>query len=254
MTAGRLDRQVAVVTGGAQGIGRAIVEKLAAEGARVAAWDLCPVSPEDYDAPTDSVECLRCDVSSEADVAAASNATTERLGRVSVLVNNAGLNAYFDAVQMTETDWDAFMGVDLKGSWLCCKHLLPGMQGGGGVIVNIASIHAYMTTPGMFPYAAAKSGLLGLTRSLALDYGLAGVRAVAVCPGWIHTHLVDEWLERQENPEAALAAVVARHPRGRIGAPADVANLVAFLASDEASFITGTAHLVDGGLSAQFSN
>ncbi len=254
MKGGRLAGQVAVVTGGAQGIGRAIVEKLAAEGASVAAWDLRPVSPRSFDAPPNSVECLRCDVSSEADVAAASATTMERLGRVSVLVNNAGVNAYFDAVQMAETDWDDFMGVDLKGSWLCCKQLLPGMQGSGGVIVNIASIHAYMTAPGMFPYAAAKSGLLGLTRSLALDYGPAGVRVVAVCPGWIHTHLVDEWLERQESPEAALAAVVARHPRGRIGSPRDVANLVAFLASSDADFITGTAHLVDGGLSAQFSN
>lgn len=251
---GRLGGQVAVVTGGAQGIGRAIVEKLVAEGARVAAWDRRPISRDDFDAPAGSVECLRCDVSVEADVMAARDATTKRMGRVDVLVNNAGVNAYFEATTMAETDWDGFMGVDLKGSWLCCKHLIPGMQGHGGVVVNIASIHAFMTAPGMFPYAAAKAGVLGLTRSLALDYGPAGVRAVAVCPGWIHTHLVDEWLERQADPEAALGAVVAKHPRGRIGSPTDVANLVAFLASEEAGFITGTAHLVDGGLSAQFSN
>ena len=252
---GRLGGQVAVVTGGGRGIGRAIVEKLAAEGARVAAWDVQPAASEDFDAPPDRVLCLRCDVSVEAEVAAAGKATGQSLGPVSVLVNNAGVNAYFDATRMTEADWERFMGVDLKGPWLCCKHLLPGMrEAKGGVVVNIASIHAFMTAPGMFPYAAAKSGVLGLTRSLALDHGKEGIRAVAVCPGWIHTHLVDEWLERQPDAEAALGAVVARHPRGRIGTPADVANLVAFLASSEADFITGTAHLIDGGLSAQFSN
>ena len=110
-----------------------------------------------------------------------------------------------------------------------------------------------MTVKGMFPYAAAKSGLVGLTRSLALDYARHKVRVNAICPGFIHTRLVDEWLDLQPDREAAWAAVLDAHPMGRIGTPEDVANLALFLASDQAAFITGAAILVDGGLSARFA-
>ena len=127
------------------------------------------------------------------------------------------------------------------------------LSAGRGSVVNIASIHASMTVKGMFPYAAAKSGLVGLTRSLALDYARHKVRVNAICPGFIHTRLVDEWLDLQPDREAAWAAVLDAHPMGRIGTPEDVANRALFLASDQAAFITGAAILVDGGLSARFA-
>jgi NAD(P)-dependent dehydrogenase (short-subunit alcohol dehydrogenase family) len=120
------------------------------------------------------------------------------------------------------------------------------------VIVNIASIHARLTTKGMFPYAAAKSGIVGLTRSLALDYGSQGIRVVAVSPGWTRTHLVEQALAQQPDPQAARAHALAMHPLGRIAEPEEVAAVVAFAASEEASFITGVAIPVDGGLSARF--
>jgi NAD(P)-dependent dehydrogenase (short-subunit alcohol dehydrogenase family) len=246
-----LDGRVALVTGGSRGIGRAIVERLVEEGCRVASLDL---DVPDQPLRSDRVVHLRGDVSAGDDVARAVAEAVVRFGGLQILVNNAGVNAYFDPVAMTEADWDRFMGVDLKGVWLCAKHAVPEMRrGGGGVIVNIASIHAHMTTSGMFPYAGAKSGVVGLTRSLAIDLGPEGIRVVAVCPGWIATQLVEEALDRSLEPEAARRRVVEQHPVRRLGRPEDVAAFVAYLASDDASFITGVPLLVDGGLSARFA-
>jgi NAD(P)-dependent dehydrogenase (short-subunit alcohol dehydrogenase family) len=243
--------RVALVTGGASGIGEAIVRRLAAEGCRVASLDLqSPGATSEG-----GVLHVRGDVSSEPDVARAVAETVERLGRLDVLVNNAGVNAYFDPAEMTEREWDAFMGVDLKGVWLCSKHAIPELRrAGGGVIVNIASIHAHLTTRGMFPYAGAKAGVVGLTRSLALDLGPDDIRVVAVCPGWIGTRLVEEALDRAPDPAEARRRILAEHPLGRLGRPEDVAALVAYLASDDAAFITGVPLLIDGGLSAHFAS
>lgn len=254
---GRLAGKVALVTGGAQGIGRAIVEKLARDGARVSFLDLeeaagAAVARELGGGAT--VAFIRADVTREPEVKDAVDEVVRRAGRLDVLVNNAGVNAYFDATEMTEAEWDAVFAVDLKGAWLCAKHALPAMKrGGGGSIVNIASIHANLTIAGMFPYAAAKSGLVGLTRSLALDHGPANIRVNAVLPGWTRTRLIEEWFRRQPDPVEAERQVLAVHPLGRLSTPMEVANLVAFVASDEASAITGAALAVDGGLSARFA-
>jgi NAD(P)-dependent dehydrogenase (short-subunit alcohol dehydrogenase family) len=200
------------------------------------------------------VSFIRADVTREGEVKAAIDAVVQGSGRLDVLVNNAGVNAYFDATEMTEAQWDAVFAVDLKGAWLCAKHALPAMKRArGGSIVNIASIHAGLTIAGMFPYAAAKSGLVGLTRSLALDYAPANIRVNAVLPGWTRTRLVEEWFRMQRDPAEAERRVLAVHPLGRLSTPVEVANLVAFVASDEASAITGAALAVDGGLSARFA-
>jgi NAD(P)-dependent dehydrogenase (short-subunit alcohol dehydrogenase family) len=194
------------------------------------------------------------DIRRESDVVQAVAQVTEHLGPADVLVNNAGINTRFDAATMTEQEWDDVFAVDLKGAWLCCKHVLPEMRRRRrGSIVNIASIHARLTTAGMFPYAAAKSGLVGLTRSLALDLGPEGIRVNAVCPGWTRTRLVDEAFALAADPVAMERAVNAAHPLGRIGAPSEIANVVTFVASDEASFVTGSEIYVDGGLSARFA-
>jgi NAD(P)-dependent dehydrogenase (short-subunit alcohol dehydrogenase family) len=243
----RLANKIAVVTGGSRGIGRAICEKFAAEGATVISLDLA--------APPDTViPHIPTDVTSEAGVRAAIESVTRAHGRIDILINNAGVNAYFDAVTMSEAEWEQVFAVDLKGAWLCAKHVLPGMKDRrAGSIVNIASIHASLTIAGMFPYAAAKSGLIGLTRSLALDYAGDGIRVNAVSPGWTRTHLVEEWFQLQPDPAAAEASIVNVHPMRRIATPAEVANLVAFVASDEASAITGASLAVDCGLGIQFS-
>ena len=252
-----LDKTV-IVTGGARGIGRAIVAKCADEGARVVFLDFDEAAataalPEVRRAGR-AVEFLRADVTKEAEVSAAIAEVQRRHSRIDVLVNNAGVNAYFDAATMTEADWDSVFAVDLKGAWLCAKHVLPFMrERRAGSIVNIASIHATLTIAGMFPYAAAKSGLVGLTRSLALDCAPLGIRVNAVSPGWTRTQLVEEWFRLQPDPAAAEAGVMRAHPMRRIATPEEVANLVAFVASDEASAITGASLAVDCGLGIQFA-
>jgi NAD(P)-dependent dehydrogenase (short-subunit alcohol dehydrogenase family) len=198
---------------------------------------------------------LRCDITRERDVEQAIAGTIATFGGLDILVNNAGVNTYFDATTMTETEWEQVFAVDLKGAWLCAKHALPAMrQRGGGAIVNIASLHAFMTTYGMFPYAAAKSGLVGMTRSLALDFGPEQIRVNPICPGWTRTQLVDEWLQLQPEGAAAEQRVLDQHPLRRMATPAEIANFVCFVASDEASFITGAALVIDGGLSARFAS
>jgi NAD(P)-dependent dehydrogenase (short-subunit alcohol dehydrogenase family) len=252
-----LDKTV-IVTGGARGIGRAIVAKCADEGARVVFLDFDEAAataalPELRQAGR-AVEFLRADVTKDAEVSAAIAEVQRRHSRIDVLVNNAGVNAYFDAATMTEAQWDSVFAVDLKGAWLCAKHVLPFMrERRAGSIVNIASIHATLTIAGMFPYAAAKSGLVGLTRSLALDCAAQGIRVNAVSPGWTRTQLVEEWFRLQPDPAAAEAGVMRAHPMGRIATPEEVANLVAFVASDEASAITGASLAVDCGLGIQFA-
>jgi NAD(P)-dependent dehydrogenase (short-subunit alcohol dehydrogenase family) len=258
MTHGRLHAKVAIVTGGSRGIGRAIVEKFAREGARVTFLD------RDASAGTAAVaECNAlgltvafepADVTVEADVQRAIGRVHAAHERIDILVNNAGVNAYFDATEMTEAQWDDVFAVDLKGAWLCAKHALPAMKAASrGSIVNIASIHATLTIAGMFPYAAAKSALVGLTRSLALDYAAMNIRVNAVLPGWTRTGLVEEWFSLQPDPKAAEAGVMKAHPMKRIATPMEVANLVAFVASDEASAMTGASLAVDCGLGVQFA-
>jgi NAD(P)-dependent dehydrogenase (short-subunit alcohol dehydrogenase family) len=168
------------------------------------------------------------------------------------LVNNAGRNSYADPVTMTEKDWDDVFSVDLKAAWLVAQKVLPGMIARErGSIVNIASIHADMTYPGFFPYAAAKSGLVGLTRSMALDMGKHQIRVNALSPGYTETFLVKEFFEKSD-PDLRRK-VLDVHPLGRIGQPAEIANCAAFLLSDEASFVTGANWRVDGGLSSRFA-
>ena len=255
---GRLRGKVAVVTGGAQGIGAAIVGTFLAEGAQTAFldWDAeqgrrtASVLTSEAVAPL----FLCCDVGVAEQVEESIGQVQERYGRIDILVNNAGVAAYFDAAQMSEDDWDRVFVVDLKAVWLCARSVLPAMRAAGaGCIVNISSIHARLTSAGSFPYAAAKAGVAGLTRSLALDEGPRGIRVNAVCPGYTRTRLVQEYLDQHEDPAATERAIAGVHPLRRIAEPAEIAAVVAFLASDEASFVTGTEVYVDGGLSARFA-
>lgn len=248
----RLANKVVIVTGGARGIGRAIVLKCRREGATVVSLDRDASPASDADAPPP--HSITTDITREADVERAVGEVLRHHGRVDVLVNNAGVNAYADAASMTEAEWDAVFAVDLKGAWFCAKHVLPDMRRRkSGAIVNIASIHATLTIAGMFPYAAAKSGLIGLTRSLALDCARDGIRVNAVSPGWTRTALVDEWFRLQPNPAEAEASIMRVHPMGRIASTEEIASVVAFVASDEASAMTGASVPVDCGLGVQFA-
>jgi NAD(P)-dependent dehydrogenase (short-subunit alcohol dehydrogenase family) len=245
----------AVVTGGNSGIGLAIARELAAADWPVAVLD------RDDEPGREAREILgpghiyiRCDVSEEAQVAHAMSVVADQIGAVEVLVNNAGIGIAGDPAKLTEAAWDDFFAIDLKAAWLCVKHALPQLRGrGGGSIINISSIHAHMTRRGMFPYAAAKSGLLGLTRSLALDLAADNIRVNAVCPGYVRTPPIVGLCESAPDPAAAWAQLNSVHPLGRIGEPDEVAYVVGCLASRRASLVTGATWNVDGGLSARFA-
>lgn len=244
--------RVAIVTGGSRGIGRAIVHRLREEGARVASLDVTPPDPGET---LDAADLhLDCDVTDAAAVGAAvERAAAELRGAPTILVNNAGVNAYADAAAMSEAEWDAFFALDLKACWLTARAALPRMRAArAGAIVNVSSIHATLTQRGRFPYAAAKAGILGLTRSLALDEGPHGIRANAVCPGLIDTQLAREGFER-DGAGVTVEQLGPDQPVGRVGTPLDVAHVVAFLASDKAAFVNGASIAVDGGVGARLS-
>ncbi len=240
--------RIALVTGGTRGIGLATVRRLLAGGHRVA---FCGRDPEAGRAAEAELgpdaRFVLADVGDERAVRALVHACAERLGPPTVLVNNAGVNATYDPTAMTEAQWDAFFAVDLKAAWLTAKHVLAHMLAAGqGAIVNVSSIHAHATLPGFFPYAAAKAGLAGLTRSLALDYGPHGIRVNCVCPGFTDTRLLRDGIARS-GADAMRAAVAL----GRIAEPDEIAAAIAFLASPDASYVTGATLTVDGGLTAR---
>lgn len=228
---------------------RAVIEASLAVRARVAVLD---VDPRDADlaAVDDGQLVVRlCDVRREREIDAAVSAIRDAPGTVDVLVNNAGVNAYFDAAAKSEPAWDHFMAVDLKSAWLYARHVPPGMcEPGRGAIINVSSIYSIATSPRTFPCAAAKRGLFGLTRSGALDYTGPDVRINSVCPGFVRTRLVDDWVASQPDPDAAEREMFSSQPMGRIG-PAEIAKAAVFLASDDANFVTGA----DGGLSARIA-
>jgi len=249
--------KVAFITGAGRGIGRGIAHKLARRGVAVAVAEIDASAGQSVADELSSLGArsifVQTDVRSEAAIGSAIGKTVQELGGLNILVNNAGNDMDFDATTMSVAEWDSAIAMNLRSAWLCSKYAIPQMVAqGGGVIINIASVHATATMYGSFPYAVTKSGMVGLTRNLALDYGDKGIRAVAVSPGYVRTQRVIDFFNKAADPVAEEARVIALHPIKRIGTHDDVGHLVAFLASDEAGFITGTEITIDGGLMARY--
>lgn len=236
---------VAIVTGGSRGIGRAIVDRLAADGAKVMA---CGRGARPDGLP-DAIGWVTGDVARPEDAGRIAAATQAAFGTPTILVNNAGVQVEKTVADSSDADWDLVIGANCRGVFNMARAVLPGMQKEGGVIVNIGSISGNVADPSMALYNASKAFVHGLTRSIAVDHG-PRVRCNAISPGWIMTAMAEDAFALARNPDAAKADALARHPAGRFGSPEDIARTVAWLVSDEARFITGQCLTVDGGMTA----
>jgi len=250
----KLEGKVALVTGGGSGIGRAAALAFAREGATVAVADRVLESGEETacmirDSGRESL-FIPCDVSKTEEVKTMVAKTTEQFGRLNYAFNNAGIEGAMNPiVEYPEDDFRRVLSVNLTGLWLCMKYEIPHMlKEGGGAIVNNASVAGLIGAPGMSAYSASKHGVVGLTKTVALEYAKNNIRVNAVCPGVINTSMNDRFVAAHPEMEELF---LNAHPVGRIGEVAEVAEAVIWLCSDAASFVTGHAMAIDGGCTAQ---
>jgi NAD(P)-dependent dehydrogenase (short-subunit alcohol dehydrogenase family) len=252
----RLQGRIAIVTGASSGIGRAIAEVSAAEGATVVAASPAYHSSEPVVQGIiergGTARFVACDISSETDVDHLFDEVVDQYGSVDVLVNNAGVNFAKPFEQTEVADWDRVVNTDLRGTFLCTRRAIRSMlRTGGGSIVNISSTHSVASLPGAAPYDAAKWGMIGLTKSLAVEFASRGIRVNAVSPGLIDTQIWKDVQDAAPDLEECLSYWRAQIPSGRVGAPEEIARVVVFLASDESSYMTGANVIVDGGMTSQ---
>lgn len=250
--ADRLTGKVALITGGGQGIGGAIAEAFVAEGAKVVIAEL---NTETGETTSSRIGCdfIRTDVTDQSDVEAAAAGALALHGRIDVLVNNAGANVFHRPHEMPRSEWARCMALDLEACWAMSEAVLPTMRAQrAGAILNIASCHSFKIIPHTFPYPVAKHGLVGLTRSLGVEYAAEGIRVNAIAPGYIETQIARDYWAEFDNPAAERARAEQFHPPQRIGQPEEVAMTAVFLASEEAPFINAETIVIDGGRSALY--
>jgi NAD(P)-dependent dehydrogenase (short-subunit alcohol dehydrogenase family) len=241
----RFTGRTAVVTGAASGIGAEMVRMLLEEGAVVIAADLDPSGVPDGAIGT------KCDVSQPDDVQAMIELAVERTGRIDALFNNAGIGSTADPVSCTLEDWERVFAVNVTGVFLGTKYALPHMlAAGSGSIVNTSSVAGLVGLPNRTSYCASKGAVTALTKQVAVQYAGTGVRCNCVCPGTVDSPWVGRLMEESGDAEAARVALTARQPMGRLGQPIEIAKAALYLASDDAAFVTGTALVIDGGLTA----
>jgi len=237
-----------VVTGGAKGIGGACVKAFMEEGAKVCILDIDQAGQEFADTLGDDTFFIHCDVSKENEVKTAFRKIEKIFGAVEVLVNNAGIQRYSTVTETTEEEWDLIMNVNLKSAFLCSKYAIPMMlKKKKGCVINVASVQSFISQKNVAPYTTSKTALLGLTRSIAVDYA-PNIRSVAVCPGTVDTPMLRNSIQESPNPDEVLEECNEMHLVKRICSSEEVGELITYLASDKAGFITGQAIRIDGGL------
>ncbi|EJN02299.1 SDR family oxidoreductase [Phyllobacterium sp. YR531] len=253
---GRLSEKNIMITGAAQGIGYAIAQACIKEGASLLLIDTDgPLLKEAISRlPTNEskVVWVVASITDEALIVDAVSHAAKTIGPINALINNAGINVFNEPLATSDEEWQRCFDINLRGAWNCSKAVLPNMiANGGGTILNIASTHAFTIIPGTFPYPLAKHALLGMTKSLGIEYASKGIRVNALAPGYVATQKVIDYWNSFADPEAAKAKTMALHPGGRIATPEEIALAAVFMISDECPFMNATCLTIDGGLSVQ---
>ena len=249
---GRLDGKVAIVTGGAKGIGQGCAKILAQEGARVAVADLDEKCGEATARLIRDIggECafIRCDVTRLADIRSLVKFTVQQYGCIDIIVNNAGTHDSKGMEAADEASWDFQFSLNIKSQFLLVKEALPELKKAKGAVINMGSMVGVIGQKDAVAYVGTKGGIIAMTKAMAIDLGPFGIRVNCVCPGACDTPLLRQWLDAQPNRDEVLHSIESRHPLRRMGQPEDIGRAVAFLASDDASFITGVMLPVEGGI------
>jgi NAD(P)-dependent dehydrogenase (short-subunit alcohol dehydrogenase family) len=252
----RLKDKVAIITGSGAGIGKSIAEVFAKEGAKVVGSSRRssngqPVIDDIVKKGGEAI-FVQCDISEEDDVKRLINTTIEKYGRIDILVNNAGVNFVKPFDQLETSDWDRVINTDLRGTYLCSRYAIdPMLKAKSGSIVNIGTVHSAQCMPGAAPYDAAKWGMVGLTKSMAVEFASRNIRVNVLSPGLIDTQIWSDIKNAAPDLNECLTFWKSNIPAGRVGTPEEVAYTAVFLASDEASYVTGANILVDGGMTSQ---
>jgi NAD(P)-dependent dehydrogenase (short-subunit alcohol dehydrogenase family) len=250
----KLKGMVSVVTGAGSGIGRAVANGLGAEGSRVVLVDIDQVKAETAAAAISSqggdARAFKADVADPESVASLHTFVRDQLGPLNILVNNAAIQVNKKIEDTTPEEWNRQMAVNVGGVFLCSREFLPDLRQTRGVIINMSSVNGFFVEPYCAGYCATKGAILALTKALAIDHGREGIRVHAICPGYINAGLAEGYFESQPDPSKAREEAGSLHALGRIGQPEEVARAAVFLASSDASFMTGSALVVDGGFSA----
>lgn len=248
----RLENRVAIVTGGSKGIGAGIAGVFCAEGAAVV---IASRGREEGGRMAAALQAAQgrawfvpTDVTDSASIQALIQATVERFGKLDILVNNAGYHLSKNVEQTSEEEWEFIINTNLRSTFLCSKYAIPHLRQTRGNIINISSMVGLVGQPNAGAYSASKGGQIAMTRGMALDFAADGIRVNALCPGWVQTPLVEDWFSQQEDPEASRKYIFGAHPLGRIGTVEECGKAAAYLASDDAAFVTGITLNLDGGI------